>query len=172
MKAGCALRAGIKFFSIPNGPASLRVQTNSPRAQQAAAASPFPLARGCHGRMPSPRLPARVASQSKCDRYDEPAFDTLSVRMTSKASATFVDVTQLAPWSFKCPASLCMLVRDRPWSFADAQFVLVHQHVMICGRSGPFACYRAICCDSVATDGTRRDRKWPLALDQRAKRFP
>ncbi|MGA7598163.1 MAG: integrase arm-type DNA-binding domain-containing protein [Pseudolabrys sp.] len=73
--------------------------------------------------MPSPRLPARVASQSKCDRYDEPAFDTLSVRMTSKASATFVDVTQLAPWSFKCPASLCMLVRDRPWSFGPVRLL-------------------------------------------------
>jgi hypothetical protein len=47
-------------------------------------------------------------------------------------------------------SSLCMLVRDRPWSFADAQFVLVHQRVMICGRSDRFACYRAICCDSVA----------------------
>ena len=54
-----------------------RFRTSSRRARPAAAASPFPRARGCHGRMPSPRLPARAASQSKCDRYDELAFGYL-----------------------------------------------------------------------------------------------
>ena len=60
-------------------------------------------------------------------------------------------------------SSLCIFVCDGSWSFAVVQFVLEHQRVMICGRSGPFARCRAICCDSVATAlrrQTRRDRKW------------
>ncbi len=56
-------------------------------------------------------------------------------------------------------SSLCILVRSRSWSFADAQFVLVHQQVMICRHSGLFARCRIICCDSVATDRTKRDTK-------------
>ena len=49
-----------------------------------------------------------------------------------------------------------MFVCDGSWSFAVVQFVLVHQRVMICGRSGPFApVSRNLlrqCCDGVATD--------------------
>lgn len=52
-----------------------------------------------------------------------------------------------------------MLVRGKSWPFAGVQFVLVHQRVMICPHSEPFAQCRAICCDSVATGGTKRDRK-------------
>src|SRR5512139_1011179 len=56
-------------------------------------------------------------------------------------------------------SSLCILVRSKSWSFADAQFELAHQQVMICRHSGLFARCRAICCDSVATDRTKRDAK-------------
>src|SRR6476661_1536439 len=56
-------------------------------------------------------------------------------------------------------SSLCMFVRGRSLSVADAQFVLVHQQVMIRRHSDLFARCRAICCDSVATDGTKRDCK-------------
>ena len=52
-----------------------------------------------------------------------------------------------------------MLVRGKSWPFAGVQFVLVHQRVMICPHSEPFAQCHAICCDSVATGGTKRDRK-------------
>ena len=66
-------------------------------------------------------------------------------------------------------SSLCMLVRGKSWSFAGVQFVLVQQRVIIFRHSAVFAQCRAICCDGVATDETKRDRKWPPALDERVK---